>query len=169
MSDLAAKWSGPRVLRSELNPYVDPGIDFSDDAGFCDQSQADECDVNRIIDRFHKTGVLPGVDREGVYGDFSDPVDYHAAMNTVLAAEQQFNGLDAKIRRRFENDPAKFLAFANDPRSAEEMVEMGLATRLLDKDGNVVIKAGKAIVAPSASSPSSADPSKPGPSGSAGG
>ena len=37
-----------------------------------------------------------------------------------------FEELPATIRKKFENDPAKFLDFVNDERNADEMVELGL-------------------------------------------
>lgn len=37
--------------------------------------------------------------------------------------------LPAKVRDRFSNDPGKFLAFVDDPKSREEMYELGLAKR----------------------------------------
>jgi len=30
---------------------------------------------------------------------------------------------------RFENDPAKFLEFVNDPKNDEDLIKMGLATK----------------------------------------
>ena len=80
------------------NPYIDPGIDFSGDPGRTDQSQASDADVNIIMKRYLQTGVLPSVSGTPLYDDFSDTVDYHEAMNIVIRAQQQFDGLDAFVR-----------------------------------------------------------------------
>ena len=103
---LHLKWSGPRVVRSETNRYEDPGIDFSDDPGLTDNSQAADCDVNQIIDRAMRNGgILPGVDIPRVYADVSNAVDYHAALNLINAAHEQFMSLEAKVRAKFKNNP----------------------------------------------------------------
>lgn len=130
--DLASKWTtpkgGPRV-RDPYTPYVDPGLDCSVEPSLTDQSQAKDCDVNVIVDRFMRTGVMPQMSGNPIYGDFSDPVSYQEALARVMLAEEQFLGLDAKTRARFDNDPARFLEFASDPKNVDAMVDMGLATR----------------------------------------
>jgi len=116
------------VCRDGLAESVDPGLSFKDDPGRTDQSQAAACNVNSIMERFLRTGVLPGVDAPRLYGDFSDVPDYHEAMGIVARANEQFAGLNAQVRARFSNDPALFLAFCNDPGNAQEMIKLGLAT-----------------------------------------
>lgn len=119
--------SQPKVRDHFCSTDGHPGLDCSDDPGRTDQSQAAECDVNVIVDRFMKTGVLPGVDIKRVYGDFSEPLEYHDAMNVVAHAQLQFDSLNAKVRKRFGNDPTEFLSFVMDPTNAAEMIKLGLA------------------------------------------
>lgn len=129
-----------------------PGVSFHDES-LTDQSQADDCDVNRIVDRFHKTGVLPGVDVQRMYGDFSSVFDFQQALDTVHHAQAQFDALDAKVRKRFDNDPAKFLEFVSHPKNAQEMVDLGLASLSASPTP------GSAAAAPSRAS--NAKPAKP--------
>lgn len=103
-----------------------PGIDFTDDPGRTDPSQAKDCDVNLIVMRFMKTGILPQA-RQGIYGDFSEVPDYQTALGIIKQAEEQFAGLTAQVRKRFGNDPAEFLQFCNDPKNKAEMISLGLA------------------------------------------
>lgn len=93
------------------------------------QSMAGETDINNIMRKFEKTGILEHRNTfEGKYGDFTDtPQDYHESMNAVLAANDMFETLPAKIRRRFGNDPGQFLDFVGDPNNSKEMIKMGLA------------------------------------------
>lgn len=123
---LAKKWSGPSRIRSGLDPSEDPGISFVGDPGMVDPSHKEETDVNWIIDRFHKTGVLPGVDVGSVFADIADAPTYHDAMNIVARANEQFEALDARVRKRFSNDPAEFLAFCSDESNRPEMEKLGL-------------------------------------------
>jgi len=91
------------------------------------QHHKDDCDINTILARFAKTGELPHmIKREPRYGDFSDPVDYLEAMNTVAFANEQFASLSSTVRERFMNDPHRFLEFASDPANADEMARLGL-------------------------------------------
>jgi len=80
-----------------------------------------------IMKRYEKTGVLPNmILKNPVYGDFSSVPNYQEALNIVRIAQEQFNGLDASVRNRFDNDPAKFLDFATNPENVEQMAKMGL-------------------------------------------
>lgn len=164
---LAKKWAGPRVVYSETNRPVDAGIDFSDDPGKTDGSQAAECDVNTIVDRFTKTGILPGVDAERMYADVSDVGTYQESLHVVMRAQEQFDSLDAFVRKKFDNDPAKFLEFCADPKNAEEMVKLGLATERSPSGTDRIVEAINASNRVSGEVPAPEEPSKPAPSPSA--
>ncbi len=91
------------------------------------QAPMQACDINSIIKRWESTGVVEHVmESKPTYGDFSTVEDYLYALNKVSAAESDFAALPAHIRDRCENDPAKFLAFVQNPESREELVELGL-------------------------------------------
>jgi len=91
------------------------------------QSFKDQCDINRIMSRYQKTGQLPELIRKNpVYGDFASAPDYHTAQNIVVKANEQFALLDARVRERFANEPLKFLEWATDPKNAKEMASLGL-------------------------------------------
>ncbi len=90
------------------------------------QSEAAGCDINQIVSRFEKTGILPIDGREALYEDVSHITDYRDALDRVTMAEQAFKQLPAKVRSRFHNEPAAFLDFASDPTNRDEMREMGL-------------------------------------------
>lgn len=91
------------------------------------QSFKDECDINKIMKKFERTGMVAHLSKyQGSYADVSGGVDYHTALNTVAAAKEMFLTLPAKVRARFEHDPGAFLDFVGDPANEKEMVEMGL-------------------------------------------
>lgn len=90
------------------------------------QSFKDETDINHIIRRFTRTGVLDFTNKnEARYGDTTG-VEYQQAVNMVAAAKSLFNELPAELRARFENEPAKFLDFVQDERNRDEARELGL-------------------------------------------
>ena len=86
----------------------------------------DETDINNILRQFNVTGMLPEAPLSPRYGDFSGIVDYHSALNAVIAAEDSFMTLPAQIRARFENDPAQLIDFLSDENNRQEAVKLGL-------------------------------------------
>lgn len=91
------------------------------------QHMADECDINKIMEKYEKTGLVTHVNRfQGDYSDYLDtPEDLHDAMNRVIEAENMFMTLPAKVRARYDNDPAKFLDFV-DKADDKALNEAGL-------------------------------------------
>lgn len=91
------------------------------------QSFKDQCDINNIMKRFEATGLADHVKQHGgTYDDYTGlPLDYHAAMNSVVEAQQMFETLPAKVRKRFGNDPGDFLNFVDTADDAA-MREIGL-------------------------------------------
>ena len=94
------------------------------------QSMAAECDINNIMRKYEKTGILNHARTvEGRYGDFMAAPELQEAMNQVRLAEEMFMTLPSAVRKRFDNDAAGFLEFAQNPENQEEIYSMGLAER----------------------------------------
>lgn len=101
-------------------------VNFSDDPGHTRQAHKDECDINRIMDRFQKSGLLSHVNQfQGEYGEFIE-MDFHEAMNTILEAKDMFETVPSDIREKFNNDPGKFLEYVTNPENVDGMRELGL-------------------------------------------
>lgn len=101
--------------------------------GMTKQEFKKQCDINTIMLKHQKTGVINHFNRyEGDYKDLSAPVSFHEAMNIVIRAEDAFNSLPSTVRKKFSNDPQEFLDFVSDPSNIEEMRELGLASPSLD-------------------------------------
>lgn len=94
------------------------------------QADKDSCDINIIMRKYQKTGLVSHVNRyQGNYADVSTAPQYQDAMNIVINAQEAFSSLTAKIRKRFNNDAYEFLAFVTNPANQEAIYDMGLATR----------------------------------------
>lgn len=94
------------------------------------QSFKAQCDINTIVARYNQTGLLPRVSAiQPLVGDFTKAVDYHSALNLVVAAQEKFQSLPSKIRSYFDNDPGKFVDFFKDPKNEDKAVELGLAVK----------------------------------------
>lgn len=100
----------------------------SEGPGRTKQAFKAECDINTIMKRYEKTGIVDHVARfGGRYGDYLGAVDYHTAMNEVTKAQEMFLSLPARVRARFGNDPGQFVEFALNPENLDELRELGLA------------------------------------------
>ncbi|QXP44271.1 MAG: internal scaffolding protein [Arizlama microvirus] len=131
--------------RIEVSPYVmskrmgDIVFDSKKDPGavsITKQSFASELNINNIIDRFLKTGVIDPLlvnQRSAVFADVSDIGDYQTCLNKINAVKAEFELLPADVRNKFDNDPAKLLDFVVDPANKAVSIEMGL----LPKDDTV--------------------------------
>lgn len=97
------------------------------DASMTSQEFADEADINSIMRRYEKTGVVPSHGREGFYGEFADLPDFMEAQRIIMDAETAFAALPSRVRKEFDNDPAKFVEFASDPANVDQMRAWGLA------------------------------------------
>lgn len=91
------------------------------------QSFRDESDINKIMARWQKTGILPpGRSDTPMYGDFTNADDYMESLNKVTRAKEAFRKLPPKIRHRFNHDPRDLLAFMDDPDNTAEAIELGI-------------------------------------------
>lgn len=91
------------------------------------QASRDECDINIIMDKYQKTGVVSHASKyQGDYGNFITEDDYHSSFNKMLDAQTAFDSLPSSVRKKFHNSPADFLAFVQDEENHPEMADMGL-------------------------------------------
>lgn len=105
--------------------------EIGEDENLVQQHMRDECDVNVIMARYQKTGDISHLGQiAGEYGDFSDVFDYKSGLDRIYAAQDLFLELPSSIRDKFQNDPAKFIDFAQNPENQQELRDMGLAPPL---------------------------------------
>lgn len=98
------------------------------------QEFKDDCDTEKILQRYSNAGLpLPSVAVEHVYKDCTDMRNLQEHLNNSRAlleqAEEGFMMLDAKIRRKFDNDVAKMAEWLADPENDEESRKLGLRTQ----------------------------------------
>lgn len=92
------------------------------------QEFKEQCSVKNILDRYIKTGRRPVV--EGMrYDDVSELLDYEAALNVVVRADQSFMELPSDIRLRFNNNPRELLDFIADEKNIDEARALGILAR----------------------------------------
>lgn len=98
-----------------------------EDPSLTQQQFKEEADINTIVDRFMKSGVLPTPAVMPQFMDFEGQFDYQTAMNYVRQADENFMRMDAKVRARFNNSPQEFLEFFANPENTQEAIRLGLA------------------------------------------
>lgn len=106
-------------------------LSFAGDAGLTKQSFAADADINNIIRRFVRTGVVEHMAKYGGEYGFATSQTFQEAMNVIAKANEMFAELPAKVRNRFSNRPEEFLEFVQDPANLPEMRTMGLAKPLV--------------------------------------
>lgn len=119
----------PELVR---NPYnynsdklsTDTGL-YCDDESLTEQEHVEEADINYIADRFMRTGEMPQILNLPTQGDFEGIFDFQTAMNNIRQAKDEFMRLPARVRSRFDNDPAKLLEFVGDDVNYDEAVQLG--------------------------------------------
>lgn len=142
-----------RQLRLELTDVV------CKDKSLTVQADKDEVDINKIIAR-HKVSGIPLPPQNVRFGDATNVLSYEAGLASVAAAREMFSRLPARIRARFENEPANLLAFMADEANLEEAMQLGLVPRPSVRDRVAppsppvpIVDSGGAETAPGGSSP----------------
>ena len=93
---------------------------------FTEQAHKNQCDVNQIIKKYDKGGLILHVAKmEHKYGDMTAN-DFAKMQATVLQAKMSFEALPSEVRNRFSNSPELFLKFMEDPENRREAIELGL-------------------------------------------
>jgi len=93
----------------------------------------DECDINNIMAKYKRTGVLDHLAGQlPTYGDFDSEATYQQALNQVIAAQESFDALPAHIRDRMNNDPGTLMAFMANADNQAEAERLGLVRKRTD-------------------------------------
>jgi len=102
-------------------------ITFDPAESMTKQSFKDECDINKIMAKFQRTGVLEHYAKHAPQYMDIPPLDHAEALILISEAASMFEELPSSIRKKFENNPQKFLEFVDNPDNIEQLREMGLA------------------------------------------
>lgn len=119
--------------------YADPDRDeelgllsavyCSDEEDMAVQGDKDEADINLMLRRFGVTGQIRTVNRQALFGDFSDVTDFQTALNRVKAAEAEWLNLPSELRKELDQDPARLTAWLADPANQTQAERLGLLDR----------------------------------------
>ena len=103
-------------------------ITFDHSLGRTKQSFLHECNINNIMAKFQRTGQINHYAKYAPqYGEITG-ADLMDAMQTIIDADNMFEELPSTLRDRFNNDPAQFLEFIENPENREEMRKYDLVS-----------------------------------------
>lgn len=117
---------------------------FCNDPSLTRQEFKDECDLGLILKRFQATPEgraalrnASGYAAAVKFDDVSMVPDFRAARDAVIQANASFMALPPVVRRRFDNDPAAFLDFMQNPSNVSEARSLGLLLPKVDSKVDV--------------------------------
>ena len=94
------------------------------------QQHKDECDVNQIIAKYKKTGLITHLNKNpGAYSDLTDIPSYTEALQTIITASDAFNALPSDFRYELHNDPQELINFLKNPANDERAIKLGLKVK----------------------------------------
>ena len=75
-----------------LNAYDrNPVVKMFPNESLTEQHHKDEVDINNVVRRYDKQGVITHVNKaRAMYGDFTEVNEYQDALNTVIQAQDAF-------------------------------------------------------------------------------
>lgn len=99
-----------------------------------EQSHRKECNINCIIDRYKRTGVLGTIEqtRDMFYGDFANVGTFHEAQNLLAESREKFMALPSNVREAFGNDVTKFLDALRDNSQIGKLIDLGIVKKVAE-------------------------------------
>jgi len=113
---------------TKLNPAQGSQFDQKGQKSRTRQSEKDNCDINKIMERFNRSGKLPTMQQSPPrYGE-AIATDYATSLNIVKQAQDSFRQLPADARKYFEHNPQRFLEAISNPseEDKQKLVKLGL-------------------------------------------
>lgn len=127
------------LVKSAINPMADCGFaeklicdrKSKEGASVTQQSFSKDADINTIMSKYEKTGVLvnpldPDSHRQPLFMDVSGIGDFQSVQDRIQAANAAFLTLPPAVRARFDNQAANAVEFMMDPKNVEDAVDLGL-------------------------------------------
>jgi len=101
-------------------------VECPPDSPFTRQEFKQECDINYILSQYELGYEITHINEAAPqYMDCSAET-FREHMDYIAGAFSMFEELPAKLRARFDNDPAEFLDFCSQEKNRPEMAQLGL-------------------------------------------
>lgn len=114
-------------LPEKKRVYKKPVVDCSGDKIRVKKSFQADSDINAIVARYQKTGLLENVrENPGVFADVSQVKDFTGMVRQVRFAQEAFEQLPADLKTRFSHDPALLIEFVSNADNRAEAIKLGI-------------------------------------------
>ena len=101
-----------------------------------EQSHAKSCNINTIMARYEKTGLIEHMSSyEPQYGDVSE-ADYKKSLDLVAAVTSEFEELPAYVRAHYNGDASNYLAAIQTEEGIEDLRSIQHPADAYTKDGS---------------------------------
>ncbi len=88
------------------------------------QSQKDECDINKLLERYQRDASLGHLEKyQGVYGNYAD-YDFENHVTKIAEMNTIFEQLPAEVKRDFGQSTNKFFEFVTNPENENRLAEL---------------------------------------------
>ncbi len=85
------------------------------------QSQKNECDINKLLERSARQGGLSHLDKyQAKYGDYSK-YDFEEHTKKIAEMASCFEQLPAETKREFNQSPDEYFAFVTNPQNVDDL------------------------------------------------
>lgn len=139
-------------------------VDCSGDEPLTEQSHKKEVDINHIIKKHDSTVLASTAALMANELRFDDVTgnDFQEAMFKVAKGNEAFMELPSELRKKFDNSPAMFMDFVQNPDNLEQMYDMGLAIRpVAEEPVRVIMETQNAPGASKEQTPGASAPEAP--------
>ena len=115
--------------RKAVQVYQNPGVSMTE------QHHARACDINTIMTKYLKTGVVDHINKyEPTYGDVSE-ADFKKSMDLVAAVKSEFQDLPAYVRAEI-GDEATYLSLMQTDEGVSQLRSILAPGEKYEKDGS---------------------------------
>lgn len=118
------------------------------------QQFAQVCDINYIVKRAQRTGTIPCIPNDFVFGDFSDST-FKERMDSMANIKSYFDGLPSNVRLAYGNDVNNLIASMTTDEGVAKARELGLLGPVVNHSPDVTKMVPETEGAPAPEAPQS--------------
>lgn len=119
-------------FRSNYEEYKEIGT-INNQPSMVQSEHAEDLEINKIMDRYVKTGYMPLREVAPAFADLSVPMDFDSAQDKVLLAQKLFIELPLEIRDEFRTAQSLLQAF-NSPLGQVKLQALGVLEKPLKNE-----------------------------------
>lgn len=117
-----------------IERFITPQDDLTDENCATDQHGANAADINKIVERFNTSGVLPLGNTMPPRFEYAPDQTFAEAARIVAQAKSTFEEFPDYVKKKFNNNPTAFIEALYDPDQAKALQDVGLIPKTPEID-----------------------------------